>query len=78
MRTFSVECPECDTDLDVQIEEADLLDPETTHAVVCEECQLESEFEYDATTDDLMLVVDDEDEDDEPEATDAAEEEEDD
>lgn len=58
MKTFTVTCPECDCDLDVNIEEADLADPETNHTVVCEDCQMETEFAYDAESDDLVEVED--------------------
>jgi len=78
MRTFTVQCQndECPVMLDIEISEADLLDADLTHAVVCVDCGIESEFEYDAETQDLIPVVDDEDEDedDEPETDDAAEE----
>jgi len=62
MRTFTVTCPECETELDVRIEEADLADPETNHTVVCEECDTETEYAYDPESDDLE-AVDEEDED---------------
>jgi hypothetical protein len=68
MRTFTVTCPECDCDLDVNIEESDLADPETNHTVVCEACQTETEFAYDAESDDLV-PVDEEDEEDETDDT---------
>ena len=82
MRTFTVTCPDCDVDYDVQISEADILDADLTHVVACETCGQEMDFEYDAETQDLIPVADDEDgdgdededEDDEPEETDAAEE----
>jgi protein-arginine kinase activator protein McsA len=61
MRTFTVTCPECETELDVRIEEADLADPETNHTVVCEECDTETEYAYDPESDDLE-AVDEEDE----------------
>ena len=63
MRTFTVTCPECDCDLDVEIEEADLADPETNHTVVCADCQTETEYAYDAELDDLVNVDDEDDED---------------
>lgn len=61
MRTFTVECPECNCELDVNIEEADLADLETNHTVVCEECQTETEYAYDPESDELV-DVDEEDE----------------
>jgi protein-arginine kinase activator protein McsA len=61
MRTFTVECPECDCELDVNIEEADLADLETNHTVVCEECHTETEYAYDPESDELV-PVDEEDE----------------
>lgn len=70
LKTFTVTCPDCDCDLDVNIEEADLADTETNHTVVCEDCQRETEYAYDAELDDLVPVEeddDDEDDDDEDE-----------
>jgi len=75
MRTFEVTCPTCDTELDVDIEESDLTDPELGHTVECETCHDITEFVYDADSDELVPV--DEDDDDELEETDAAEEEDD-
>ena len=63
MRTFTVACPACDCDLDVEIEDADLLDTELGHLVTCADCQMETEYVYDADLDDL-LPADEEDEDD--------------
>ena len=57
MRTFTVTCPGCDTDLDVEIEESDLLDPDVIHVTTCETCKSELGCEYDAEIDDLNLVT---------------------
>ena len=72
MRTFAVTCPNCDTELDVDIEEADLADEDLGHTVECEACNMVTEFAYDADLDELVPV--DDDADDGPEETDAAEE----
>jgi hypothetical protein len=69
MRTFTVTCPECDCDLDVEIEEADLADLETNHTVVCEECHTETEYAYDPVSDELV-PVDEEDDDEDTEEDD--------
>ena len=68
MRTFIVECPECDCEMDVDINEADLADTELGHIVTCADCQTETEYVYDADLDDLVPAdeEDDEDEDDTP------------
>ena len=62
MRTFTVECqnPHCETMLDIDIAEADLLDQDLTHVVPCVDCGEESEFKYDAESQDLVPVEDDE------------------
>lgn len=65
MRTFTVECPECDCEMDVDIEEADLADTELGHIVTCADCQTETEYVYDAELDDLV-PTDEDDEDDTP------------
>ena len=56
MRTFTVECPECDCEIDVDIEETDLADTELGHIVTCPEldCQTETEYVYDPDLDDLV------------------------
>jgi hypothetical protein len=54
MRTFIVTCPECDCDLDVDIEDANLADTELGHIVTCADCQTETEYVYDVELDDLV------------------------
>jgi hypothetical protein len=65
MRIFTVTCPECDCDMNVDIEEADLADVETGHLVTCADCQTETEYVYDADLDDLVPADEDNEEDDE-------------
>ena len=59
MRTFIIECPECDCEMDVDIEEADLADTELGHIVTCADCQTETEYVYDADLDDLVPADED-------------------
>jgi hypothetical protein len=71
MRTFEVECPECDCEMDVDIEESDLADTDLGHLVTCADCQAETEYVYDADFDELVSGVDlEEEEEDDPEETD--------
>ena len=74
MRTFTVTCPECDCDLDVEIEETDLADLETNHTVVCEDCHTETEFAYDPESDDLYEVYEDDEDESESDALELTEE----